>query len=134
MTRTVQAALASLLLLLAACAPSNSVRSSPTGGRSDLLTEEQLRDQSYNTAYEAVLSLRPNWLRTRGTDSFRSPGQVQVYVDNMRMGGVGNLQQIPAIAVYWIRWYDGLDAAARWGLDHGNGVIYVSTSRDFREN
>ena len=132
MTKSITTALA-LLLLLCACASTGGV-SSAAGGRADLLTEEQLREQSFNTAYEAVLSLRPNWLRTRGVDSFRSPGQVQVYVDNMRMGGVSTLEQIPAIAIYWIRWYDGLDASSRWGLDHGNGVIYVSTSREQRAN
>ena len=122
-----------LQLVLAACAP-NGQSASPVGGRPDLLTEEQLRSQSYTTAFEAVSSLRPQWLRTRGVDSFRAPTQIQVYLDNMRLGGVNSLQQIPSVAVYWIRWYDGLDATARWGLDHGQGAIYVSTSRDFREN
>lgn len=120
-------------LALAACA-SNGQSPNPVGGRPDLLTEEQIRSQSYHTAYEAVASLRPQWLRTRGVDSFRAPTQVQVYLDNMRLGGVNALQQIPTVAVYWIRWYDGLDATARWGLDHGQGAIFVSTSRDFREN
>ena len=121
-----------LQFLATACASAGSAGAA--GGRADLLVEEQIRDQSFTTTYDAVVSLRPNWLRTRGVDSFRAPTQIQVYLDNMRMGGVNTLQQIPASAVYWIRWYDGIDASARWGLDHGQGVIYVSTTPEQRSN
>lgn len=114
-----------LLLLVGGCASGG--RSAPQG-RADLLVEEQIRGNSYSTIYDAIVALRPNWLRTRGIDSFSSPSQVQVYVDNMKLGGVQNLQQIPSVAVYYAQWYDALEASARWGLGHGSGAIYVSTT------
>ena len=123
-------AIFALLLVVGGCA-SGGV--SAPQGRSDMLVEEQIRGNSYSTIYDAIVALRPNWLRTRGVDSFSSPSQVQVYVDNMRLGGIQNLQQIPSVAVYYAQWYDALEASARWGLGHGSGAIYVSTTpRDAR--
>jgi hypothetical protein len=52
---------------------------------------------------------------------------VQVYLDDARLGGVDELKRIPIHHVAYIRYFDGLAASARWGLDHGQGVIYVST-------
>jgi hypothetical protein len=114
------------LLLLGACATAGGV--APPQGRSDLIVEEQIRGNSYATVYDAVVALRPNWLRTRGSDSFSNPTQIQVYVDNVRVGGIANLQQISSVAAYYVQWYDGIEASARWGLGHGAGVIFVSTA------
>lgn len=116
----------SVVLLFAACASPG--RTASTHGRFDLLVEEQIRGQSFSTIYDVIAALRPNWLRTRGPDSFNSPSQVQVYVDNMRLGGVANLQQISTVSAYYVQYFDGLEASARWGLGHGAGAIYVSTS------
>lgn len=115
---------AAVVLTLAACRSGgglNRARSQP-----DLLTTEQIQATHHSTAYDVVRSLRPNWLNVRGPDSFRSPGQIQVYVDDMRLGGVDQLRTLPTSGITSIRWYDGISAAGRWGLDHGNGVIYVS--------
>jgi hypothetical protein len=116
----------SLVLVLGACASAG--RGGTPQGRSDLLVEDQIRGQSYSTVYDVIVALRPNWLRTRGTDSFNTPTQIQVYVDNMRVGGIATLQQIPTVSTYYVQWYDGLEASARWGLGHGAGAIYVSTA------
>jgi hypothetical protein len=45
----------------------------------------------------------------------------------VRLGGVETLRTIVVRPVSYIRHYNGIDATARWGLDHGSGVIYVST-------
>jgi hypothetical protein len=97
--------------------------------RSDrnIITKEQLTKNHYSTVYDAVEALRSNWLQTRGTDSFRSPSQVKVYLDNTMYGGVESLRNIAATTISFIRYFDGVSATSRWGLDHGAGVIYVST-------
>jgi hypothetical protein len=92
-----------------------------------VITREQLVEHNFNTAFDAVQALRSNWLRKRGEDSFRSPTQIWVYVDDVRMGGIESLRSIPRTGIEFIRYYDALTASARWGLDHGQGVIYVST-------
>ena len=118
-----------LTLAAAACA------SAGTGGqRTDrnLLTYEQIRETNRQNVYDVVESLRSNWLRERGVTSLQSESAVvQVYLDDNRLGGVANLRAISVIPVRYIRWYDGIAATGRWGLDHGAGVIYVST-RDER--
>ncbi len=93
----------------------------------NLLTQEQLTENHFTTAYEAVASLRPSWLETRGTDSFTTPSQVLVYLDDSRLGGVETLRTIALANVLYIRHIDGITASGRWGLDHGQGVIQVST-------
>ena len=113
------------LLLLTGCAATHSSGDSSTDR--NLLTREQIEEQTYRTAYELVDALRSNWLRTRGTDSFRSPTQVQVYVNDSRVGGVDALRTIATQDIAYIRYYDANAATARWGLDHGQGAIYVAT-------
>lgn len=115
-----------LLALCSACASASSRASAPGIDR-NLLTHEQLRDHQFRNALEAIEALRTNWLLMRGTDSFNAPTQVQVYVDDVRVGGIEMLRWITTPEIDYIRYYDGIAAAARWGLGHGQGVIFVAT-------
>lgn len=120
----------SLVVLIAAlviaCGGRGTGASTPRADRS-LITREQILQNGFTNAFEAVESLRSNWLLTRGPDSIRNPSEVLVYLDNTRLGGVQSLRTISTNSIQWIRYYDGLTATARWGLDHGQGVIFVST-------
>ena len=102
---------------------------SESGARADrnTITKEQLTKNHYSTVYDAVESLRANWLQTRGTDSFQSPSQVKVYLDNTMFGGIESMRNIATSTISFVRYFDGVSATARWGLDHGAGVIYVSS-------
>jgi hypothetical protein len=116
-----------LLALSAACASSG-----PHDQRRvdrNVLTREQMLEHRFTTAFDAVSSLRSNWLITKGTDSFQNPSVVWVYVDSNKLGGVESLRQIAPSTVVTIRYFDGIAATARWGIDHGSGVILVSTHR-----
>jgi len=95
--------------------------------RSDrsVLTQEDFGGASFRTAYAAVETLRPRWLRTRGQGSFRGSTQIQVYLNDTRLGGVGQLRNISISAVESIRFIDGNTATARWGMNHEDGAIYV---------
>ena len=121
--------LVTLVALSAACA-SGSPNPRSSSVDNDVLRREELEQRGFLNAYEAVAALRPQWLRTRGLDSFRNPTQVQVYVDQSRMGGIEALRMVRIDGVGFIRYYDGTNASTRWGLGHGQGVIYVSTSQD----
>ena len=114
-----------LLALLASCAVHHVA---PDGERTNrsIITQKQLVENHFLTAYDAVEALRSNWLQTRGTDSFAAPSQVRVYLDNTFLGGTSTLRDIAANTVSFIRYYDGIAATGRWGLDHGAGVIFVS--------
>ncbi|MBW3630583.1 MAG: hypothetical protein KY464_14970 [Gemmatimonadetes bacterium] len=115
-----------VLLLAGGCA--SAAGGARTSGRSDLIVEEQIRSRGFTSAYDVVETLRGNWLRTRGVDSFSTPSEIQVYVDNVRLGGIHMLRQIAPMTVTYIQWFNPIDASARWGLGHGAGAIYVSTS------
>ncbi len=103
--------------------------SAGTGSSGDsnrqMLTQEEFGSASFRTAYAAVESLRPRWLRSRGSGSFRGSSQVQVYFNDSRLGGVAQLRNIPISSVSSMQFIDGNTASARWGLNHEDGVIYV---------
>ncbi|MDB4883756.1 MAG: glycoside hydrolase family 43 [Gemmatimonadetes bacterium] len=118
----------SLLALLFSASCASGPRSA---GKSfadySVLTGEQLEQQHYQSVYEAVLALRSNWLSTRGTDSFRAPSQVWVYLDNSRLGGVQSLTTVSTHGVVSVTHLSGLEATARWGIGHSAGAISIIT-------
>ena len=120
-----------LILGSTACATgtggSASSSSAPAGSRELLLREEMDRGQWAN-AYEAVRSLRPQWLRVRGRDTITGdPGEVQVVLDDVRLGGPDVLRTLPLGGITYIQFIDGITASQRWGMGFGNGAIFVST-------
>jgi hypothetical protein len=119
--------LAASMLAAASCASSGT--SSRRSRDASLITREQIDEHHFTNAYDAVAALHSNWLLTKGTDSFASPSQVRVYVDNTFFGGVETLRNVDANTIRGIRYFDGIAATARWGMDHGQGVIQVTTIR-----
>jgi hypothetical protein len=119
---------AASLLVSASCA-SSGTSSQRTRIDPALITREQIDEHGFTNAYDAVAALHSNWLLTKGTDSFSSPSRVRVYVDNTLLGGTETLRSVAASAIRDIRHFDGLSATSRWGMDHGQGVIQVTTMR-----
>jgi len=119
---------AAILVATSGCA-AHSAHDRTAPADRNLLTQEDLREYRFATVFDAIEALRSHWLRERGPDSFSTPGHVQVYLDDSRLGGVEALRTLPLTNVLYIRHVNGVDAAARWGLDHGQGVILVSTRR-----
>jgi hypothetical protein len=125
-------ALASVAVL-AACAGSGSRAaangSAETAERKDpnVITAAEMIASNFNTAFDAVQALHPNWLRPRGQDSFGNPSQVLVYIDNMRLGTVVTLRTLDLRSIRYLRYFDGPSATSRWGTGHAGGVILAST-------
>jgi hypothetical protein len=117
-----------LLLLLLAASCSGASRAGTRIDRSSIELPE-IREANYPDAFALVQALRPNWLITRGQGSITQREEIKVYLDGLLMGGVEYLKQISTQSISFIRWYDGLEATQRWGLDHGLGAIAVSTRR-----
>jgi len=114
-----------LLLLVAACHRGLPV----PAPASDVLTQEQMRENNFTNAYDAIASLRANWLVVRGTDSFSTPSEVLVYYDQTKLGGVENLKAVTVNQVVYMRRYSGIEATQRWGVGHSAGVIFISSRR-----
>ncbi len=116
-----------LILPLSACYRTSSDPGAVSTDRS-FLTREEVQDPRFNSAWDAVEVLRGNWLHDRGTASFRLQTEILVYLDGVRQGGVSFLRNIASTNVESIKFYSGMDATTKWGLDHGKGVIYVTTT------
>ena len=110
------------LLMLAGCSPKQAGQPS----NRNVLTSEEIQRSGYTDGFMAVQSLRPQWLQIRGRTS-RNPETVKVYLDGSLLGSADQLRQIMTRSISSMRYYDGLEATQRWGLDHGQGAIVVST-------
>lgn len=115
------------------CASSNP--EDPPGGkpapiRTSFLTAEEIANThaDLNTAYDAILRLRANWLAPRGSmSSSTTMSYANVFVDGQFQGDVNALRNIPAYYVAEIRYYDVTQAGARYGVRAGtSGAIEVS--------
>lgn len=111
------------------------------------ITTREIRESRLQTALEVVRNLRSDWLQTRGTnswkesptgtmegfgDSFRAdvtPGRdkIVVYLDDIRIGGVDDMADIPAGSLTSIRFVDGRQATFLYGSGHAHGAILLST-------
>jgi len=116
-----------VLLLLALAAACSTNAAGTRASRSDTITVDDLRAANSTNLYDAVRTIRPNWLRARSPNSFQNQGQVQVYFDDTRVGGVESLRNLPMQGIAYLQWFDPITASARWGLDHEQGAIVVST-------
>jgi len=122
---------AALMFWVAACASA----SDPTPGGPDRdrnrISPEEIAAEPVMSAAELVERLRPAWLRSRGPESIRSgaPSLPIVYIDGVRSGGPEALRGIITQIIREIRFINGRDATTKYGLDHGAGVILVSTGR-----
>ena len=120
------AAIIFALVTTIACTPGGHTSASGRVDR-ELITREQIDQNHFTTAYDAVEALHSNWLRPKGTDSFATPTEVVVYMNANRVGGVDALKHIDVHTITSIQHFDGLAASARWGLGHGQGAILVTT-------
>lgn len=121
------AALAVALAAGSGCATSGAAGSG--SGNRDVISAEQLREMDDLSAYRAIQRLRPQWLRARGRSSIenQSAEGVRVYVDDVRQSGVESLRTLQVIDLEEIRFLDAREATTRFGIDHGNGAIAITT-------
>jgi hypothetical protein len=97
-------------------------------GPADVISEAEINAGVYQTALEIVQNLRPNMTRPRGSTA-QGPVPVVLFVDDVRMGELNGMANIPASRVKEIRYISARDATTRWGTGVGSGVILVTTKR-----
>ena len=109
----------------------------------DILTEEQIRSSATANAYELVSTLRQQWLVVRGlhshTESAQGHGEgfeltiqpgankIIVYMDDIRLGGVAAMKDIPSDMLTSARFLDAREATYRFGSGHTHGAILLSS-------
>lgn len=119
--------------LLAACASSGSGvpgEGANRMGDPDFLLREEILESNQGVAYDVIRNRRPQWLQTRGISTVRQAAGEQgivVYLDNARMGFVDSLRRIGLASVQYMQFFTASEATQRWGANHLNGAILVST-------
>lgn len=107
--------------------------------RTELITVAEIEEmaQGAGDGLEVVRRLRPKWLSTRNFAASPSGGalnaqDVQVYLDNIHQGGAASLTRINVDLIGEMRYLTGSEASARFGLNHQNGAILVTTRGKLR--
>ena len=98
---------------------------------SEILRGAEIQSAPVNNAQEALVRLRPEFLRRREASAVNDPGAglPTVYVDGVRQGGPDMLLSIPAGAILEIRYLNAVAAASAFGPYHPGAVISVRTKR-----
>lgn len=123
------AAAAILISLACGSAPMPVVMGAP--GHRDVLFDAEIQSSRVPgmSAYDLVAHLRPEYLRSRGTNSFRdtTPLTAVVYIDDLKYGSVEQMKNLSAERVFQVRYLSAADATTRFGMDHGGGAILITT-------
>jgi hypothetical protein len=90
----------------------------------DAITGAELEHAVARNAYDLIRLLRPRFFQLRGPADLASRA---IYVDGFRVDHVGDLRLVPADVIVEIRLLNAPDAAFRYGLDHSQGAIVVTT-------
>lgn len=116
-------------LMLSACSTKRT-DSRPVLSR-NILTSAEIDKTNAVSALDAVQSLRPHFLNTRGSQSIQDPTPIQpvVYLDGMRLGPPSTMAMINASSVITIEYISSIEASSRYGLGHQGGAILVTTRR-----
>lgn len=118
-----------------ACAPAATTSGTPAsatpGIRRDLnvITEDEITASMGSSVYDVVSKLRPNFLKTRGRTSMNASGSgyASVFLDGQPYGDLNTLRNINASQAHEIRYYSATEAATKFGMQNGAGVIDVRT-------
>jgi hypothetical protein len=97
-----------------------------------MITATEIVAARVTDVYQAVMQLRPEFLRRRGGSVHQTSAPVTsvvVYLDELPYGGVESLRYIPLERVRVIRYVSPSDADMRWGGSHPTGAILVTTLR-----
>jgi hypothetical protein len=121
-------AVALLIPLLDACA---AAAAAPGGGRSDVITSEEIGTADVSTLYDVVQRLRPQWFKVGAEQALvGDPRAVVVFQNRTLLGGVEMLRQLSPRAADWLQYLDGPKASATLpglGSRRVEGAIVIHT-------
>ena len=131
MWQRVSLVLVGLTLTACAAATTGSSRSIGVSGMGrEVLTAAEIVASRVTDVYQAVLQLRPEFLRRRPIAQPLTPFTslaISVYLDDMPYGSTESLRQIPLERVRLIRYMSPTEANLKYGGSHLAGAILVTT-------
>jgi len=97
----------------------------------NIITSEELRGVSASNLFDAIRTLRPQWLSSRSPTMLRpqAEGSIAVYMDRVRFGDLEMLRQIPLGDAESVRYYGPSEAEGQFGAGHLQGAIQVIVRR-----
>jgi hypothetical protein len=125
MNRSVRRAMLAAALLLAAACATQSAGAPAT--RHNLVTAEQLDRAGNVNLYDALRTLRPNFLRTRAPAQGASAEvPIKVFIGGMQMiDGMDHLRQLMARAVQEVEFLEPHQANTRFGGNNSGGALVI---------
>jgi hypothetical protein len=121
-----------LLLFLVGCGTARETGQIPSSR--EVLTAQEISRSGALTAYDAIRTLRPAFLRAEGPKAVlpypRStiyPIYTVVYLNGMYTGELDSLKDMTAQNIDEIRYIEANDATLMYGTGHSAGVIMVTT-------
>lgn len=148
-----------LLAAAAACASSQGGASATQAGTQRAarytITAVELAEAGTSNVYDAIVKLRPEFLRERGTSTISaepmpssgrsgagraapstpntgtavpmSRPRLRIYDNDALLENVDALKRIPVDAVIEVRYVPGPEAAVKYGTNHAGGALFVKT-------
>ena len=97
----------------------------------NIITSEELQGVSASNLFDAIRTLRPQWMSSRSPTMLRpqAEGNIVVYMDRVRYGDPEMLRQIPPAVAVSVRYYSPSEAEGEFGAGHLQGAIQVVTRR-----
>ena len=112
--------------LLPACASSGG-GNRPAGSSADVITFEELQEDPSMELLALIESVRPRWLRGRGTSTLSGQTPPAVIIDGqVQPGRVDALRAIRVTDVQEVRYMNAGDATTRYGPGMISGAILVT--------
>jgi hypothetical protein len=111
---------------------SSGATSTPAPARRDprLITQAELDSTNVSTAWEAIMRLRPAFLRDADRSSVGSTDtRPEVRLDNADFGSTDALKSLSLSGIAEIRYLDASQATARFGTRSGRPMIWLTTRR-----
>lgn len=116
----------SFIATLTACASAGSTAVPATASSPNVISRAELDAAGSTSVYDVIVRVRPNYLRSRGpTSVVNSTARTVavVFVNDTEYGDLESLRRFPASRIEEVRYYNGSEAATKFGSSYGAGVI-----------
>jgi hypothetical protein len=93
------------------------------------ISEYEIDQIEFHSAYGIIEVLRPQWLRTRGVNSItgRTSGYADVFMDGQFVGGLDYLRNVSAMQISGLRFWGPGQAGVRFGMGYPRGVVEITS-------
>jgi hypothetical protein len=117
------------LVAAVACSSAPSHEAAQPINRS-VITDAEIPTSGTESAFDLIQRIRPEYLRPKPTQTYmgaksnEAPPPALVF-NGQRLGDVGDLRQVPAPSLSYVRYYTIEEGKRKFGMQYGGGVIEI---------